>query len=399
MSDLLREKTILARAGLGNPGNTYAGPDQNRTTSVLFENTASMRERQSKLWESRNVAPYSANLGSPISHHLEDVINEMEGGAGCIALPTGQAAIAVALNGFLTPHCQVLMPDNAYGVMRQFLNEYFKGLRIEVKCYDPTDLSSLEQVINNEKAKILYVEAPGSLTFEIPDLDAIFALAKKHGLKTICDNTWATPLGYKPLAHGADVSIQSVSKMLSGHGDVFMGTVTTKSVEDYVELRKFAAFYGYYVDSEPCRRVLNNIESLPERLAQSSSNALAVINAIQADNHIQSIYYPAWEKDEYFTGWKQQFTAPAPGLLNIAFKKECGPRFRENFVDALKLFNLGVGWGGKTSLSWLVDPVRNFASNRGGPGVRLYAGYEDERDLVADVQQAIQAASRKMVPA
>lgn len=329
--------------------------------------------------------------GTPTHRHLEYKITELEEGVRTVLAPSGQAAITATMLALLRAGERVLIPDTVYGPVRDFARHELAALGIEALFYDPCDLGALAALIDG-RTRLIWVESPGSVTMEVQDLPEIVEMAHAAGAMVGCDNTWASPLYLKPLAHGADIVVEALSKHFCGHSDILMGSVTVR--DDTLGLRLKAAFgrLGIGVSPDDCVLVLRGMETLAVRLNRAGGSARAVVDWLAGHPLIDSIYFPAFPKSPGHDIWKRDF-AGCCGVLSFSLVEKVRERTFKA-LDALKLISIGASWGGTKSL---IAPtsVKNLRSVRPWTGpdhlLRLSVGMEHPDDIVTDLGRFLSA--------
>ncbi|HWJ99250.1 MAG TPA: cystathionine beta-lyase [Xanthobacteraceae bacterium] len=333
--------------------------------------------------------------GTPTTSALSEALKKLEGGAGVVLTPSGLSAITTAFLSVVKSGDHILVTDSAYGPTRKFCNDILAALGVETTYYDPAIGAGIAALMK-PNTRVIFLEAPGSLTFEMQDVPAITAVAKKHGAVTIMDNTWATPLYFKPHAHGVDLSLEAGTKYLGGHADVNLGWVS--ATEQYwPKLYDTHGSLGLCPGPEDVFLSLRGLRTLAIRLAHHMEAGLKVARWLAARPEVLRVQHPALESDPGHAIWKRDFQG-ACGLFAVILKP-CPAKAVAAFVEELELFGIGASWGGYESLAIPFD-VTKFRTatkwNPGGPGVRIHIGLEDLNDLIADLERgfaALKAAS------
>lgn len=342
-------------------------------------------------WEEfkRNGGVYRhyGRFGAATAKSFESAINALEGGAGSMVFPSGLSACTHTLMAFVKAGSHVLIADNIYGPTRNFADNVLIGMGISVEYFNSTDLNGLTTKINH-RTSVVFVESPGSITFEVSDLEAISRISHQYGAKVLVDNSWATPLLFKPLQHGADVSIQSVTKYIGGHSDILMG-VATANAESLEQLTKTGHFFGETTSPDDIYLALRGLRSLAVRIKQHHESALVVAKFLSNHPAVSEVLHPALDTNPYHDLWKRDFTG-ASGLFSF-YLKESNPLFVEKFFDALQLFHIGLSWGGFESLILPIgQPYRTDTHiPEKGYLVRIHIGLEHVTDLVQDLENAL----------
>jgi cystathionine beta-lyase len=333
--------------------------------------------------------------GTPTTSALSEALKKLEGGAGVVLTPSGLSAITTAFLSVVKSGDHILVTDSAYGPTRKFCNDILAALGVETTYYDPAIGAGIAALMK-PNTRVIFLEAPGSLTFEMQDVPAITAVAKKHGAVTIMDNTWATPLYFKPHAHGVDLSLEAGTKYLGGHADVNLGWVS--ATEQYwPKLYDTHGSLGLCPGPEDVFLSLRGLRTLAIRLAHHMEAGLKIARWLAARPEVLRVQHPALESDPGHAIWKRDFQG-ACGLFAVILKP-CPAKAVAAFVEELELFGIGASWGGYESLAIPFD-VTKFRTatkwNPGGPGVRIHIGLEDLNDLIADLERgfaALKAAS------
>ncbi|HEY0958770.1 MAG TPA: cystathionine beta-lyase [Novosphingobium sp.] len=340
---------------------------------------------------------YYGRRGAPTQWSLAEALTEIEpGAAGTMLYPSGVAAIAGALLAVLRPGDVLLMTDNAYDPSRVMGKGLLKDFGVETRFFDPLDPAAFEAAICDRSRAVL-LEAPGSLTMEMQDVPALAAIARKRGLISILDNTWASPLGFPALERGIDISVMSLTKHVGGHSDLMMGSAAA-GPELYARLRKTAQALGQVVSPDDAALALRGLRTLAVRLERETASALEIARWLTTRPEVALVMCPMLPGAPGHEIWKRDFTGGC-GLLSFVFRgRDSAARAR--FVDALRLFGIGYSWGGYESLVVPVDPagiraVTPWPFSGMHPadklGLRLSIGLEDPTDLIADLEQGFAA--------
>lgn len=329
--------------------------------------------------------------GTPTHRFLEKKITELEGGVRTVLAQSGQAAITCAMLALLHSGDRVLLPDTVYGPVRDFADNELRALGIEAVFYDPCDLDGLASRIDAQ-TRLVWVESPGSVTMEVQDVAAIVALAHAKGAMIGCDNTWASPLNFKPLAHGADLAVEALSKHFCGHSDVLMGSVTVR--DEDLGLRLKAAFgrIGMGTSPDDCALIARGIETLAVRIRHASASAMEIARWLQDHPLVESVLHPALPEFPGHALWKRDF-AGSVGVFSFCLKTSAVAHAVEA-LDALELISIGASWGGTKSLlaPVAIRALRTVKPWRGPEFIlRLSVGMEATADLIADLTRFLDA--------
>ena len=361
-----------------------------RTSTVLFDTIAEMDgaypPKDGRLSYGRN--------GTWTQWSLAEALTELEpGAAGTRLFPSGSAAVAIALTSVLSPGDELLMVDSTYGPTRHFCDRDLKRLGVVTRYYDP--VASVEEIeaMVSDKTRAIFMESPGSLTFEVQDVPGICAMAKGRGLTTLLDNTWATSFFFTAIQKGVDLSITACTKYVSGHSDLMMGSVTA-APSHFEKLSRTGRGYGQYVSPDDAYLAARGLRTLGVRLRQHELGAVKIAHWLKDQPHVGAILHPAFAECAGHDYWRRDFTGSS-GLFSFALK-EADEAARDRFIESLELFGIGYSWGGFESLAVPADTGKlRTASSRdfGGPLVRLHIGLEDPDDLIADLTQAFAVLS------
>src|SRR6516225_8365156 len=334
--------------------------------------------------------------GTPTSEALETAIADLEG-PQCEAvtlLPSGLAAISMALLSVVRTGDHVLVTDSAYGPTRKFCDTILPRYGVTTTYYDPVIGAGIEALMQPNTTAV-FVESPGSLTFEIQDIPAIAAVARARNAVVLMDNTWATPVYFRALEKGVDLSIQSGTKYIGGHSDVMLGVVA--SVDATAKRLKDTVYeMGLCVGPDDINLGLRGLRTMGVRLAQHQVSGLKIAHWLQSRPEILRVLHPALESHPGHRIWQRDFTG-ACGLFSVIFKPAPQEAVHA-FLNALTLFGIGASWGGYESLAIPFDcaPIRTATQwNPGGPAVRFHVGLEDVSDLLTDLEEGFAAFAEK----
>lgn len=333
-------------------------------------------------------------FGTPTTFALQEAIQELEGGDQCLIFPSGLMAITMILSSLLKPGDHALIADSVYGPTRRFCNRQLREQKIEITYYDPQIGSKIESLIKTN-TKLIFTESPGSLTFELQDIPAITKIAKKRGIKTVIDNSWATPLYYKPFEHGIDVSIQAGTKYIGGHSDILIGSATMTN-EVFDKVIKTYVDYGVHTSPEDCYLALRGIRTMAARLAAHEKAALNVAKWLKTRKEVASVLHPALPSCPGHKLWKRDFKGSS-GLFSIVLNKHYSEKAIAAFIDNMKVFNIGCSWGGYESLILLVHPENARTATKWeakGQVIRLHIGLENEEDIKNDLEEGFKRLSK-----
>ncbi|AUZ20225.1 cystathionine beta-lyase [Achromobacter xylosoxidans] len=362
-------------------------PAVQRASTVVFDSLDAFVNRKH-----RQPDGFSYGVtGTPTARLLEDRIAALEGGRHCVITPSGAAALMTVVMGFVRGGDHLLLSAACYGALKTFGEKWLAHMGVDVELYDPSIGAGIEALIR-PATRMICIEAPGTVTMEMADVPAIAAAARRHGVLTMMDNTWASPLGFQPLAHGVDFSVEAATKFFGGHSDVLMGSISMNDAGHYAVLRETQSILGQQVSPDDCFLVLRGLETLALRLRAQSDATLRVAEWLQAQPQVERLLYPPLPSDPGHGLWQRDFRtngclfsmvlAPAP---EAAFN---------GFFDSLRHFAIGASWGGVHSLAAYypagLQAGRAFpATDR--PIVRLSIGLEEVDTLKDDLRGALAA--------
>ena len=350
-----------------------------RGSTVLFPTLAKIK--------SRDQAYTYGRRATPTTHALEDAITELAGGASTVLTSSGLCAVSTALLAFVQSGDHILIVDSVYQPTRTFCDKMLTRLGVETTYYDPLLGERVSDLIK-ANTRLIFVESPGSQTFEMQDIPAIAKVARAKNTWLLADNTWASPLYSKPLALGADVAIEAATKYIVGHADAMLGAVTANArAAKYLDNAKEAL--GTCPGSEETYLALRGLRTLHVRLAHHMRSALEMARWLQGRPEVARVLHPALETHPGHGIWKRDFTG-ASGLFTIVLKP-ASENALAAFLDGLKLFGMGYSWGGYESLIIPFDPKTYRTATRwtaDGPALRLHIGLEDINDLKSDLDAA-----------
>jgi cystathionine beta-lyase len=386
----LKPGTLLTHLGRDrDAGFGFVNPPLVRGSTVLHDDVADMRERVRRRnagedCEAGTPAAYGL-YGTPTHLAFYRALTALEGGHRSWALPSGLTACTMAILAYVQHGDHVLVPDSVYGPTRRFARETLPRYGVEASFYDPrVGKRPAAEALFRPNTRLLFLESPGSLTFEMQDVPLLAAVARERGAISVIDNTWATPLYFRPLEHGVDVSVHAATKYIGGHSDLIIGTVTCNE-SAWPRMRETIYHYGLMTSPDDCWLALRGLRSMGARLAQHRATAEKLIAWLKRQPEVERILYPADPDDPGYALWKRDMSG-ASGLFGVVLKPGVGEARFAAFIDGMTLFGRGYSWGGFESLLIPVFPDRTATRYLyEGRLFRIQAGLEDPADLIADL--------------
>ncbi|MEQ1789314.1 MAG: cystathionine beta-lyase [Rickettsiales bacterium] len=378
----MKKETLLATSGT-NP-DAHRGVVNTpvyRASTILFPNLAAFEEAD----HGRCEYPAYGRFGTPSTEALEQSLAKLEGADYSIVTSSGLAAIVASLLTFLDAGDHLLMVDNTYGPTRRFCDQELKRLGIEISYYDPCIGAGIADLIR-ENTKVVFVESPGSLTFEVQDIPAICEAAHARGVVVIGDNTWGTPLFFNPFALGMDVSVHSATKYISGHSDLVMGVISCREVH-FKKLQQVYRNLGSCPSADNCYLALRGLRTMAVRLKQHYKSGLLVAQWLSERPEVAEVLHPALPDAAGHELWKRDFSG-ATSLFGIVLKQNHSHSQLSAMLDGLEYFGMGYSWGGFESLIITCRPEKIRTATKWenkGTLLRIHIGLENTDDLIADL--------------
>ncbi|MFN4038059.1 MAG: cystathionine beta-lyase [Erythrobacter sp.] len=383
-----RPATKVVRAGRRSE---WTGPVVNvpvwRGSTHLYEKDA---DRQAAGRNNADGQFFYGRRGAPTQWSLAEALTAIEPGAyGTVLYPSGVAAIAGAMLSVLKPGDRLLMSDNAYDPSRSMATGLLTRMGVTTTFFDPLDIPAYRALFA-QPVQAVWLESPGSLTFEVCDIPALAAIAREHGAVSLIDNTWASPLGFAALEHGCDIVMMSLSKHVGGHSDLMMGSASAGE-RWYRALRRTAQDLGQVVSPDDAALAARGLRTMQVRLEAQSRSALKIAQWLAGQPQVARVLCPMLPADPGHALWQRDFTGGC-GLFAFVLKSD-DPAAAARVADNLDLFGIGYSWGGYESLALPIRPAdyRSIMADQTGgrPSVRLSIGLEDPDDLIADLAQAL----------
>lgn len=357
-----------------------------RASTILYANLEEFQDRALKKYD----GPSYGIHGTPTNMALADAVAQLEGGHQTQLTSSGLSAVTYAMLAFLSPGDHILVTDSVYEPTRNFCNGILPRFGVEVSYYNPCCGAEIEKEIR-PNTKAIFLESPGSMTFEVQDIPAITSLARERKILTILDNTWSAGYFFKAFEHGVDVSLQALSKYIGGHADLLLGSITLAAEENYRKVKDTVDAFGDCTSPDVCSMALRGLRTLEVRLKRCESNALEVARWLQERPEVSRVLHPALPTDPGHALWKRDFSG-ACGLFGFVMNSR-NPKGLAAMIDGFRLFGLGASWGGFESLVMPGAPHRSRTATTWedkGHVVRLHIGLENPADLIADLSDGFQ---------
>ena len=361
-----------------------------RTSTMVFKSMSDLRQVQKKNLKNPRGGHFEyGRQGTPTTFELEKILTKIEESYHTFLTPTGFGSVFLCLFSVLRPYDEVIIADPIYSPTRLLTENYLKDFNIKTKFYDPNDLNTIKKLYSNN-TKLIYVENPGSNTFEFQDLGKIISFAKKKKILTAIDNTWATPYFFKPIKLGFDLSIVSATKYYSGHSDVMGGSLAvSKRVFKKVNIAQNMT--GLRLSPDDAYFIMRGIRTLDVRLDKHQDNAIKIAKFLSKKKNIE-VLYPYKKNSTNYKLWKKYYSGSS-GLMGLKIKVK-NKKSIDKFVNSLKLFGHGYSWGGYESLA-LHQELKEQGNrkyltlNKNQYIVRLHIGLEDPKDLIKDINKSL----------
>lgn len=348
-----------------------------RASTVPFSSVEDWLQKDESMFESFSYG----RLGTPTTSAFKDIMTKLEGGYASVLASSGLSIITLVFMAFSKPNTKVLIPNNTYGGVSRFCSKVLSDLNIEISTYDPLNIEQIRNMVN-ENISLIYVENPGSSNSIISDLPEIVKIATSKHIPIVVDNTWATPLFYQPLAHGADVSIHSATKYLSGHSDCTLG-VAVCSQRAYQRVQEMSFYFGLSASPDDTYLAMRGLRTLHVRLKAIEKSALKVASWLNSHRQIESVSYPALLSDVSHKLWKRDFNG-ATGCFSFKLDTYCKNK-NIKFIDNLNMFVLGHSWGGFESSIMPINTEKfpDFSN------IRVSIGLENAECLIDDLSNSL----------
>ncbi|OEY86527.1 cystathionine beta-lyase [Wolbachia pipientis] len=388
----MKQKSLLVKAGRNFKNyNGSMNPPVYHSSTILFPTymdylSAANGNSIYDVTHDGITRDYSYNsVGSPTLHYFANALAEIEGRGHALIYPSGLCALTFTILIFSKSGSHVLIQDNSYYRLKRFAKNECPKRGIDVTFYDPTQ--SIARLIRDNTSLIM-IETPGSVTFEISDIEHIVKIAKMHNIITVCDNSWSTPLLFKPLNHGIDVALYSVTKYLSGHSDLLMGAIIAEG-DTFNLMYENHKYYGITAQSYDCYLAHRGLRTLYIRMTQHQKTAMQLAKFLETHHKVNRVLYPALTSHPQHELWKKYFKG-ASSVFSIILDRQYSDEELSNMVDHMKVFAIGASWGGCDSLILPLTYERSIMKpDHVGSCIRISCGLEDPVDLIEDLNTAL----------
>jgi|TARA_B100002052_G_scaffold289419_1_gene306807 cystathionine beta-lyase len=367
-----------------------ANPAIVRNSTIFFKSMQELLKQEKLVKKGLKVNFYEYGRGgSQTTIALQNFIADLEAAYATFLTSTGFGAVALAIMSICRPGDEIIVTDAVYAPTRAITSKLLREFKVKTHFYNPVNINTLKSKIN-KRTKMIFVENPGSNTFEFQDLSKIIGIAKKRKIITVIDNTWGTPFFIKPLKIGFDMSISSGTKYLSGHSDVMLGSLSV-SKKVYEKVRFCNKLLGYRASPDDAYLVLRGLRTLDVRLKKHEENTKKIVNFLKKEKKIKEILYPHKKGSENYENWKKYYSG-STGLFSVIISSKNRNSIYK-FVNSLKLFGIGQSWGGFESLvlyqNQVIQRVYKKYIKSNHHIVRFHIGLEDPKDLIEDLRKAI----------
>ena len=384
----MKETTRLTSA-------TYGRANSRRPVNVALERGSTVLMESAEVLYDDDIKPTYGTDGLAAQNELCRLLADLEGAREAFIFPTGLAALTVPMFALLQAGDEILVVNSCYAPVRRFLDTQLKRYGVTPRYYDPRLSADEILAMATPATKLIYIESPGSLTFDIQDVPGIAKAAKAKGILTLCDNTYGAGVLFKPLEHGIDLSMQALTKYVGGHSDILIGSVAVSDEKLAKKIYATIKALGIFTSGDESYLAIRGLRTLHPRLKQSGESALKIAKWLEGRPEVSHVVHPGLESHRGHETFARDFTA-SNGLFMVIFKGGNEAK-SQAFLNRLKLFGLGFSWGGFESLAVYCEPqIRGRAklSNDddwllSGSAIRFYVGLEDVDDLIGDIEQAL----------
>ncbi len=383
----MKKDTIITTSGRDPASNHgFVNPPVYHASTIVHETVADLEGGRERRWEP-GVYTYGRH-GSPTHAALEEAMAALEGGWRGMCVGSGLGAVNAAILAFVGAGDHVLVTDSVYGPTRRFCDTFLRRFGVEATYYDPCIGAAIADSMR-ENTRVVFVESPGSLTFEVMDIPAIAEAAQEAGAVVIMDNTWSGGYFFEPFAHGVDVSVQSATKYIVGHSDVMMGTITTTE-DHWRRVRRSVADLAAPSGPDDVYLALRGLRTLAVRLARHQETALTLARWLRGRPEVRRVMHPGLPDDPGHEIWARDFTGSS-GLFGVVLQDYSKAAIAA-MLDGMTLHAMGASWGGFESLILPTTPARIRTATvwDEGPTIRIHAGLEDPDDLLEDIERGLE---------
>ena len=381
----MKLKTKLTKIGRDPKKNKgYVNPGIYKGSTLIFENFRSYIQDKNKV---EDTSYYGIN-NNPTCEKFEKAISKLYGASDTVATPSGLSALAIPFFSFLRKGDHVLITDALYNPTRQICDKILLNFGIKIDYFHPTkNIDKFEKLIK-KNTRLIFLESPGTATFDIIDFPKITKIAKKKNILTVADNTWASPIFCNPLKLGVNIIIEAATKYINGHSDVLLGFISS-DISTAKIIRSYSKTLGICPGSEEIYLALRGIPTLELRIREIEKNAINLATILTKNNKIKNVFHPALKNHKNHKIWQRDFSG-STGLFSVELYKKFSNKMLEKFYKKLKIFKIGYSWGGFESL--ITFPTinnRKYKENIKGSLVRIYCGLEDSEDQINDITEAL----------
>ncbi|ACC74559.1 cystathionine beta-lyase [Paraburkholderia phymatum] len=386
----MRSETFLLH-GAYDP-DTFGGvvnPPVYRASTIVFRDMEDMETRAKAMSTPEGQELWYGRKGTPTTFALQEMLAGLEGGHRSLLVSSGLAACTSAIMAFARTGDHILICDSVYGPTRQFADTVLKRCGVTVTYYDPLIGPGIRELFR-PNTTVVFLESPGSQSFEVQDVPGICAEARRRGAKVVMDNTWATPLFFKPFEHGVDVSVHAATKYIVGHSDATMGVITANR-ETWSTVREYVFAAGLHAGADDVYLAQRGLRTMAVRLERHFRQGVDVAMWLAGRPEVERVLHPALPEAPGHAFWARDYTG-ASGLFSVVLKPGFSREAFRTFIDSLKLFGLGFSWGGYESLVMPFDPRHERPGCHwpyDGFSFRLHIGLEAREDLIEDLEKAL----------
>jgi cystathionine beta-lyase len=362
-----------------------------QSSTIIFDKYKDLLDKETED-QIANIAKLKyGRYGSKTNFTLENSIAQMENGFGAIITSCGMSAISTAILSYINQGDHILVSDNCYYPIRQIASKFLAKFGVSVTYFDNDIASDIEKLIQ-KNTKLIFLESPGSQTFEIADIKAITEVTKKYNIKSILDNSWSSGIYFKSFENNIDISILAATKYINGHSDVMIGAIIAKNEEDYNKIHATYRILGTSIAPFSAFMTLRGMKTLNIRMKETAKSALKIAKWLETLPQISKVFYPALESNKYHDIWKRDFSGAA-GIFSIQLDKKYSIEELSKFYDNLNYFGMGYSWGGYESLilPFSLDGARTITKDKYEDKslARINIGLEDIDDLKEDLEEGL----------